>query len=86
MFDTWYETQAKMDESKDYKDNEGDNRIYAICKCSGRVPEGEPDCVRNPEKVLAHRGQGWCLWYLPNGSKHCGHRFPPEKPDDSGNP
>jgi len=78
MFETYYEQQAKMDDVN-YKDNTGDNKLYAICKCRGRVPSGEPDCIRNPEKELAYRGQGWCLWFLPDGSNHCGHRFKEKK-------
>ena len=82
MFETYYEQQAAMTASKDgyvdYRSNDGDDKLYAICTCKGRPPKDEPDCIRNPEKELAHSGQGWCLWYLPNGSNHCGHRFPPK--------
>ena len=81
MYDTYFEQQAAMntDGYTDYKDNVLEHKLYAVCKCKGRPPAGELDCVRNPAKELNHRGQGWCLWYLPNGSAHCGHRFPPEK-------
>ena len=82
MFDTWYEIKAKMpnkDGYEDYKDSAGENKLYSICECKGRPPHGGPYCVRNPNKDLAHRGQGWCIWFLPNGSSHCGHRFPPKE-------
>ena len=81
MFDTYFEQQAAMNDDSytDYKSNEKEDKLYAVCKCKGRPPTGESDCVRNPARELSHRGQGWCLWYLPNGSAHCGHRFPPEK-------
>jgi len=78
MFETYFEQKAAMASKEgyeDYKDLTGENKLYAICKCKGRVPKDEPECIRNPEKDLAHLGQGYCLWYLPNGSAHCGHRY-----------
>jgi len=82
MFETYYEQiqadMASKDGYIDYRDSSGENKLYAICKCKGRIPDGESLCIRNPDKELAHRGQGWCLWYMPNGSCHCGHRFPPK--------
>ena len=78
MFETYYEQRAAKDNAVDYKDSTGDNRLYAVCKCKGRVAKDQPECARNPNRELAHRGQGWCLWYMPNGSNHCSHRYPPE--------
>ena len=79
MFNTYFELEAKMGDEVDYKDTANDSRLFAICKCKGRVPSGEPECTRNPEKELAYSGQGYCLWYLANGSAHCGHRFTHKK-------
>ena len=79
MFDTYFEIEAKMGDGVDYKDTANDSRLFAICKCKGRVPSGEPECTRNPEKELTYSGQGYCLWYLANGSAHCGHRFTHKK-------
>jgi hypothetical protein len=75
MFDTYFEIEAgKVDTGyQEYKSSKGEDKLYAICKCKGRVPTGGLDCVRNPSKALAHTGQGYCIWYLPNGSHHCGH-------------
>ena len=82
MHETYFEEMLKMGDTKDYKSKRPPNQLYAICKCKGRVPPDEPECIRNTERELAHRGQGWCLWFLPNGSAHCGHRFPPAEPDE----
>ena len=85
MFDTYFELEAKMDSGIDYKDMDNDSRLFAICKCKGRVPSGEPECTRNPDRELSSKGQGYCLWFLSNGktpssgSNHCGHRFTQKK-------
>ena len=88
MYDTWYEINSAKKESMpeteyfDYRSNDGEHKLYAVCTCKGRIKEGDPLCARNPDKELAHRGQGWCLFFLPNGSAHCGHRFPPKEKEE----
>ena len=49
MFDTYFELEAKMDSGIDYKDIDNDSRLFAICKCKGRVPSGEPECTSNTD-------------------------------------
>jgi len=83
MFDTYFEQKAAM-EPVDYRSNEGDAKLYAVCKCKGKIKDGEPKCIRNPDGDMARSG-GVCIWIMQNGSLHCSHRFPP-KPDASGNP
>ena len=75
MFDTYFEEQAnKMSDVKDYKDKRPPNQLYAICTCGGRIGKDEPACERNPEHILKHKGQGFCMWYANEGSHHCSHR------------
>ena len=86
MFNTWYEEQAKAkmasnDGFEDYQTHEG-HKLYAICKVNGRIPEGEPLCKRNPDKLQKYKGQGYCIYYRNEGSYHCDHRFPPKEKDD----
>ena len=85
MFNTWYEeNQAKMskDGYEDYQSHDGQDKLYAVCKCGGRIKDGEPLCMRNPDKLQKHKGQGYCLYYRNEGSYHCDHRFPPKGDDD----
>ena len=81
MFETYYEIEHRMDSDDkytDYKDVTGISRIYAICKCSGRIAEAELPCVRNPDTIFK-RDETVCLWFLCNGSQHCGHRNKPKE-------
>ena len=66
MFDT--------DKFTDYKDISGISCIYATCLCDGRIEEGELPCSRNPDEIKK-RDSTVCLWFLSNGSLHCGHRW-----------
>ena len=72
MFDT--------DKFTDYKDISGISCIYATCLCDGRIEEGELPCSRNPD-AIKKRDSTVCLWFLSNGSFHCGHRTQPDKMD-----
>ena len=82
MFETYFEQRAAMaskDGFVDYRSNHGEDKLFAICKCKGRPPADEPECIRNPDKDT--RANGYCIWYtLPNGndSMHCNHRHPPK--------
>ena len=81
MFETYYEIKHQMDSDDkytDYKDVSGISRIYAICTCEGRIKDAELPCVRNPDKAFK-RDTKLCLWFLSNGSQHCGHREKPKE-------
>jgi hypothetical protein len=75
MFDTYFEEQAAMGDVKDYKDSRPPNQLLAICTCGGRISSGEPACERNPEHILKHKGQGYCMHYCNWGANHCDHRW-----------
>ena len=78
MFETYYEAKmASMDGYDDYKDSSSE--MYATCKTSGRIKEGEPKCKRNPDGTLASRAP-WCIYYRSNKEAfgHCDHRYPPK--------
>jgi len=77
MFDTYYEIEhKKMNEDgfTDYKNMSGVSCIYSVCECEGRIKDKAFPCVRNPETVF-RRDTTVCLWFLSNGSLHCGHRW-----------
>ena len=77
MFETYYEIEHKKmteDGFTDYKDMSGVSCIYAVCECEGRIKDKAFPCVRNPETVF-RRDSTVCLWFLSNGSLHCGHRW-----------
>ena len=77
MFETYYEIEHKKmteDGFTDYKDISGKSCIYAICKCEGKISNDKLPCSRNPETVYKY-DKKVCIWFLTNGSEHCGHRW-----------